>query len=122
MAKGSGSTRASSSGNPRGLSGASSGIRSFLLGYKPANEHFTSYAEIDLISDKLNLANKNEDELNSMRNTVVSIYRDAMDKEINYDENGEFAGRTEKYWDYSTAMQSVTAAIDYIKSRRGMAV
>ena len=123
MAKGSGTTRAGSASAPRGLvTGSENSLRGFLLGYKPADEHFTSNEEIELVTNRLGLRDLNESETNSLRNRVVSIYRNAMDKEIKYDENGDFAGRTEKYWDYSTAMQSVTAVIDYVKVRKGMEV
>ena len=126
MAKGNGGTRGQ---GPAQISGgrtiapvSGDGVRSFLLSYTPKEEGFTSNEEIELVAQKLGLNDMNEDELRSMRNRAVSIYNNAMEKEIKYDENGEYAGRTDKYWEYSEGMMSVTAIIDYIRNRRGTPV
>ncbi len=128
MAKGSGSTRSSAPARS-GVGAAPSGgivavsgdnqIKAFLLSYTPAESGFTSADEIKLVSGKLGLEKMNNDELREMRNKAVSIYSNAMDKEIKYDENGDYAGRTDKYWDYSEGMMSVTAVIDEVRRRKG---
>lgn len=122
MAKRSGGTRSGGTGGVAPIKRGSDAVKSFLLSYTPQNKGFTSNAEIDLVSKKLNLSGMDESALQEMRNRAVKIYSDAMEKEIKYDSNGEFAGRTEKYWEYSEAMQSVTAIIDYLKVRRGVPV
>lgn len=83
----------------------------FLSSYSPANEHFTTENEIKSILTALKtdiMAG-----LRPTRNSVVDFYSDKMDKEIKYDENGEYAGRTNDYWKYNNAMMSVCAALDY---------
>ena len=121
MGKGNGTTRTSTKENPRGLAGTGS-VRSFLLSYTPKDDYFTSNEEIALITDKLKLSGMTADQLTDMRNQVVIIYRDAMDKEIKYDKDGNFSGRTEKYWEYSNGLNSVTAVIDQLRVRRGTPV
>ena len=121
MAKSNGGTRASgtSTGGVVAVPVTDSSIRSFLLSYTPAESGFTSNAEIELVTKNLGLDNLNNEQLQEMRNKVVRIYSNAQEKEINYDENGNFAGRTEKYWDYSEGMMSDTAVIDEVRRRKG---
>jgi hypothetical protein len=93
-------------------------IYNFLNSYKPANRVFTSEDEIDLISETLNLCELSFDEQTRVRNEIVRYYTDLMEKEIIYDENGEYKGRTNKCWDLMQSMQSITTVIDYYKYRK----
>lgn len=88
-------------------------IAKFLMNYQPADKHFTSNDEINMIGRFFNLININSEDRKEIRNNVVMFYDHLMDNEIMYDENGKYNGRTDQYWKYSTAMMSVTAAIDY---------
>lgn len=83
---------------------------------------FTSQAEMDLIADKLKFSSLSVEQLRETRNEVVRIYKNAMDKEILYDNNGDYAGRSEKYFDYNQGMMSVTAVIDNELFKRGREV
>lgn len=87
----------------------------FLNNYQPKNEHMTSMDEIEMIGNVFNLDTRDRNERMIIRNSVVKFYVELMDKEIMYDSFGEYAGRTDKYWKYNTAMMSVTAAIDYFR-------
>ena len=89
--------------------------RIFLKGYMPADEHFTSKSEVELITNLFNLKDKNANEIIILRNAVVKYYSLLMDDEIIYNDKGEYKGRTELYWMYSTAMMSVVAVIDMFK-------
>lgn len=122
MAKGSGSTRGSGAASSSSRVTGSSSLKSFLLSYKPEDDMFTSKAEMDLIADKLKFSSLSAEQLRETRNKVVEIYSDAMEKEIQYDEDGKYAGRTEKYWDYNEGMMSVTAVIDNELFKRGREV
>jgi hypothetical protein len=93
-------------------------ICNFLNSYKPENRMFTSDDEIDLISETLNLPELDFDERTKIRNEVVRYYTELMENEIIYDENGEYKGRTDKYWDLMLSMQSVTTVIDYYKYQK----
>lgn len=93
-------------------------ICKFLNDYKPENRMFTSEDEIDLISETLKLYELSYDERCKMRNEVVRYYAELMENEIIYDENGEYKGRTHKYWDLMQSMQSVTTVIDYYKYQK----
>jgi hypothetical protein len=79
---------------------------------------FTSEDEIDLISETLNLCELSFEERTRTRNEIVRFYDNLMETEIIYDENGEYKGRTDKYWDLITSMQSVTTVIDYYKYQK----
>lgn len=81
-------------------------IKSFLKGYMPVDKHFTSFEEIELIENQLSLKGLSKEEIDAVRNTVVMFYDNLMDNEF------ELNGRTEKYYDFVTAMQSVTSVID----------
>lgn len=94
----------------------------FLMNYTPKNRHFTSADEIALITETLGLKALDNAGLIETRNEVVMAYHNAMEAEIKYDENGEYAGRSEAYWKYSTAMMSVTAVIDNERYGRGMSI
>lgn len=84
----------------------------WLKDYMPENEHFTSFKEIDMISEKLGLGELTDEQLSWKRNQVVLYYSNLKREEPDKD----------KAWKMTTAMMSVTAAIDYIKSKRGMEV
>lgn len=90
----------------------------FLKNYKPASRMFTSEDEIDLISETLNLPELDFKERCRTRNEVVRYYTELMDAEVIYDENNEYKGRTDKYWDLINSMQSVTTVIDYYKYQK----
>lgn len=97
-------------------------MQEFLNEYTPANEHFTSNEEIARINEVLGLESLDRDGLFHLRNEVVMFYSDAEEKEIKYDENGEYAGRTERFWSLNNAMMSVTAVIDHYKYSIGVPV
>ena len=52
-------------------------------------------------------------ELKTLRNNIVATYTAMMDNAIIYDKNGEYQGRTDGFYKYKSAMQSITAVIDY---------
>ena len=81
-------------------------VKQFLKGYMPADKYFTSFKEIELVENKLGLKGLSREEIDAVRNTVVMFYDNLMDNEF------ELNGRTEKYYDFVTAMQSVTSVID----------
>ena len=83
-----------------------SDVKAFLKGYIPVDKHFTSFEEIELVENKLGLKGLSREEIDAIRNTVVMFYDNLMDNEF------ELNGRTEKYYDFSTAMMSVTGVID----------
>ena len=92
-------------------------ICNFLKNYKPASQMFTSEDEADLISETLNLCELSFEERCQIRNEVVRYYTELMDAEVVY-ENGEYKGRTNKFWDLMQSMQSVTTVIDYYKYQK----
>lgn len=85
---------------------------SWLKDYKPADDHFTSNEEMEMLTEKLNLENLTDEELQERRDDVVKYYHDLKVNEK--DRN--------KAWDYTTAMMSVTAVIDHHKYNRGMEI
>lgn len=89
-----------------------SAFEQFLKIYSPKNKFYTSVEEIELVETKLGIKDKTSDELEELRNAVVRYYTELLDDEVIYNETGEYAGRTEKYWVYMDALQSVTAVID----------
>lgn len=93
-------------------------IYNFLNSYKPANSMFTSEDEIDLISETLNLCELSFEDRCRTRNEIVRYYTELMDAEVIYDENGEYKGRTNKFWDLMQSMQSITTVIDYYKYQK----
>ena len=88
-------------------------VENFLTNYTPVNPHFTSREEMNTIIENLMLNMYSREQLRLVRNTVVEFYTNLMDKEIMYDEKGEYAGRTEKYYQYLCSMGSVTSTIDH---------
>ena len=88
-------------------------VENFLKTYSPANAHYTSRDEMNTIIENLMLNMYSREQLRLVRNTVVEFYTNLMDKEIMYDENGEYAGRTDKYFQYLCSMGSVTSTIDH---------
>lgn len=90
----------------------------FLKNYKPENQMFTSEDEIDLISETLNLPELDFEERCRTRNEVVRYYTELMDAEVIYDENNQYKGRTDKFWELLNSMQSITTVIDYYKYQK----
>lgn len=90
----------------------------FLKSYKPANNMFTSEDEADLISETLNLCELSFEDRCLTRNEVVRYYTELMDAEVIYDENNQYKGRTNKFWDLMQSMQSITTVIDYYKYQK----
>ena len=86
----------------------------FLSSYSPANLHFTSTPEMNLIIERFNLNEIADIEMYNLRNAVVQFYSELLEKEIMFDSNGEYKGRTDKFWTYNSAMQSVTAVMDHV--------
>lgn len=86
----------------------------FLLNYCPANLHFTTTAEMNLVIERFNLNEISDIEMYNLRNAVVSFFTELMENEIMFDSNGKYKGRTDKFWTYNTAMQSVTAVMDHV--------
>ena len=74
----------------------------FLKSYSPKEKHITSFKEIRLIEDKLNIS-KYSDNLRALRNSVVQFYDDLI--------NEDPTNRNIAY-DYMESMMSVTAVID----------
>lgn len=86
----------------------------FLLNYSPANLHFTSTAEMNLIIEHFNLNKITDIEMYNLRNAVVSFFSELLEGEIMFDSTGKYKGRTDKFWTYNSAMQSVTAVMDHV--------
>ena len=93
-------------------------IYNFLKNYKPASQMFTSEDEIDLISETLLLSELSFDERCKIRNEVVRYYTELMDGEVIYDENNQYKGRTDKFWELLNSMNSVTTVIDFYKYQK----
>ena len=87
----------------------------FLTNYRPADKLFTSKAEMSFIADKLSLEKYTPSELIELHNAVVLFYTKLQDAEVLYDKDGQYVGRTDKFWDYTTAMGSVTTTIYYFR-------
>ena len=87
-------------------------IEQFLKDYSPKIKFYTSVEEIERIETTLGIKDKTIDELEELRNIVVSYYTELLDNEIIYNENGEFSIRTKKYFVYLESLKSVTAVID----------
>ena len=90
----------------------------FLKNYKPASRMFTSEDEIDLISETLNLPDLDAEGRCRTRNEVVRYYTELMDAEVIYDENNQYKGRTDKFWELLNSMNSVTTVIDFYKYQK----
>ena len=78
-----------------------SDMKTFLKGYSPKDEHFTSIEEIHLIEDNLNIDNY-KDNLRAIRNSVVLFYDELI---------GDGSDRNLTYA-FMESMMSVTAVID----------
>lgn len=89
--------------------------KTFLTNYRPADKYFTSKGEMSLIADKLSLDKYTAKELVELRNAVVLFYSKLQNAEVLYDKDWQYAGRTDKFWDFAMAMGSVTTAIDYFR-------
>ena len=87
-------------------------IKPFLKDYSQKIKFYTSTEEIEHIETNLGIKDKTIDELEELRNIVVSYYTELLDTEIIYNENGEFPRRTKKYFVYLESLKSVTAVID----------
>ena len=79
-----------------------SDMKTFLKGYSPKEEHFTSINEIRLIEDKLNIDNYRNN-LRALRNSVVQFYDELIDEDPN---------NRDMMYAYMESMMSVTAVID----------
>ena len=84
----------------------------FLFNYVPKDNMFTSKEEIKLISETLGLNNMTYHDSLHFRNDVVKYYSGLMESEIIL-EDEVYKGRTDKFYDYMRAMQSVTTVIDH---------
>ena len=78
-----------------------SDMKTFLKGYSPKEEHFTSIKEIRLVEDNLNIDNY-KDNLIALRNSVVLFYDELIG-------DGSDRERTHAVME---SMMSVTAVID----------
>ena len=87
-------------------------IKPFLKDYSQKIKFYTSTEEIEHIETNLGIKDKTIDELEELRNIVVSYYTELLNNEIIYNENDEFPRRTEKYFVYLKSLKSVTAVID----------
>lgn len=88
---------------------------SCLEDYKPKNEHFTSQEEIDMLTEKLGLDKMSNEELQQTRDEVVRFFHYRILDAIKAEDSN-------KRWDLSQSMMSVTAVIDYCKVNKGMEV
>lgn len=87
----------------------------FLAAYKPANDKFTTFEEVDTIKRELGLDGLDKYQLTDVRNNVVLFYSERMHE-------SEAAGKRDEAYDLMTSMQSVTAAIDHLKLSAGASV
>ena len=78
-----------------------SDMKTFLKGYSPKEEHFTSINEIRLVEDNLNIDNY-KDNLVALRNSVVLFYDELIG-------DGSDRKRTHAFME---SLMSVTAVID----------
>lgn len=83
--------------------------------YRPADRHFTSKEEIDLIHEKLHFDEATDDDLFNYRTLVVCIWRE-MRQIAETDGN---INEADAIWN---AMMSITAVIDDEMWKRGMAM
>ena len=74
----------------------------FLKEYSPEEKHITSFKEIRLIEDKLNIDNYRNN-LRALRNSVVQFYDELIDEDPN---------NRDMMYAYMESMMSVTAVID----------
>lgn len=81
----------------------------FLKAYQPEDRHTTSNTEIAQIANELNLNNASGSELQEIRNAVVRFYSALIKTTIDQN-NGSHCDQS---FNYSTALMSVTAVIDY---------
>ena len=77
--------------------------KAWLKAYRPADERFTSFKEMDSIFSVLQLGDLQGEELRHIRNSVVLFYSEIPNYNI-------------------TALWSVTAAIDYYRVNHGISV
>lgn len=85
----------------------------FMMMYAPENPMFTTSKEIETIKSVFCLDQLPDVYKTNMRNEIVRFYTKLMDKETLFDATGEYKGRTEKFWQYMSAMQSITTVFDY---------
>ena len=78
-----------------------SDMKTFLKGYSPKEEHFTSIKEIRLVEDNLNIADYS-DNLVALRNSVVLFYDELI---------GDGSDRNLTHT-FMESLMSVTAVID----------
>lgn len=79
--------------------------------YFPESHMFTNNNEIGYIQEELCLKQMTRYELQNLRDMVVMVYRDWMENELITHDDGEVE-RTNKYFKYMDALQSVTTVID----------
>ena len=87
----------------------------WLKDYKPKSALHTSYEEIEIIAKKLRLDELTRQNIQQKRLQVLIFYSRLIDE-------SQINGTTSENHDYNIALKSVMEAIDYIKSKRGMAV
>ena len=85
--------------------------KEFLKNYQPKDKFFTSWEEVDLIKEKLELEGMDADQLCEIRDEVVEYYEGLRDKLFDTDR--------EKFYDMMESIQSVTAVIDHQKAAIG---
>ena len=79
--------------------------------YFPESHMFTNNNEIGYIQEELCLKQMTRYELQNLRDMVVMVYTDWMENELITHDDGEVE-RTNKYFKYMDALQSVTTVID----------
>lgn len=88
-------------------------VKTFLKTFTPESDFFTTASEMDLVEFVLQVHKyTQEEDIRALRNSVVDYYSDLMEAEIQYDENGKYISRTDRFWEFNNSMMSVTAVID----------
>lgn len=88
-------------------------MKEFLFGYCPKDDMFTSAEEMQQIEEQLGLKEMDIEGLCYTRDQVVDFYHEKME------ERRLEVCRDDKWYDLMTAMQSVTAVVDYAKIQLG---
>lgn len=88
--------------------------KAFLKLYKPEDQHITNWGEYNLVAKVFDLRTLDRKAICDVRDEVVVFYDGLMDSVREQDRA--------KFWDYNTAMMSVTAVIDDFKWKIGAAI
>lgn len=90
--------------------------------YTPKTEGIVSKGEADLIRDTLEIEQRNNIELQNVRDMVVMLYGQWFDQKRNQYNLTKDKKAFDKSREYMDAMSAITCVIDQEKIKRGMEV